>query len=167
MAQTRTKTFGRWKYLRRARLAEVEQFTGRTGGGRPAEWWLCRCQCGTVRPVVAWSLRGGYSKSCGCTRGGKGQPPRHGHAVRSGKSSEYRTWSAMKHWAKTHHVPLVRRWETFESFLADMGTRPKGRLLGRVRPGKGYSKTNCRWMTRSEFNSDTVLARLGQRRASR
>src|ERR1700678_2522629 len=28
--------------------------------------WVCRCDCGTVRPVLAPSLRSGRSTSCGC-----------------------------------------------------------------------------------------------------
>jgi hypothetical protein len=28
--------------------------------------WLCECDCGTVRPVLGGSLRGGRSTSCGC-----------------------------------------------------------------------------------------------------
>ncbi len=28
--------------------------------------WLCRCDCGTERPVERGSLLNGYSKSCGC-----------------------------------------------------------------------------------------------------
>jgi len=31
-------------------------------------YFICRCQCGTTRPVVAKSLREGKSKSCGCTQ---------------------------------------------------------------------------------------------------
>src|SRR5271157_1933502 len=28
--------------------------------------WLCRCQCGVLRGVKAYSLRSGESVSCGC-----------------------------------------------------------------------------------------------------
>ena len=30
--------------------------------------WLCRCDCGAVRPVAGRSLKNGGSKSCGCLR---------------------------------------------------------------------------------------------------
>jgi len=28
--------------------------------------WLCKCDCGTVKPVSGANLRNGHSKSCGC-----------------------------------------------------------------------------------------------------
>jgi len=30
--------------------------------------WICVCECGTLRPVLAMSLLAGRSKSCGCTK---------------------------------------------------------------------------------------------------
>lgn len=48
------KRFGAWAVLRRAPAA----------GRRTL--WLCRCDCGTERPVVADDLRSGKSSSCGC-----------------------------------------------------------------------------------------------------
>lgn len=36
-------------------------------GRRETEaWWLCRCSCGTERPVRGATLRNGTSRSCGC-----------------------------------------------------------------------------------------------------
>lgn len=34
--------------------------------GKPVVHWLCRCICGTERPVPSYALRGGKSVSCGC-----------------------------------------------------------------------------------------------------
>ncbi len=51
--------FGRWIVLERA--------PDRTNPkGRPMVFWLCRCDCGTVREVRAGNLAGGQSVSCGC-----------------------------------------------------------------------------------------------------
>ena len=33
---------------------------------RPATYWVCECDCGTIRPYDAASLTAGRSKSCGC-----------------------------------------------------------------------------------------------------
>lgn len=51
--------FGRWTVLRRAPLARKE-------GNGSINGWLCRCDCGTERVVVARALTSGSSASCGC-----------------------------------------------------------------------------------------------------
>lgn len=30
------------------------------------KYWLCQCECGTIREVLGEDLRRGGSKSCGC-----------------------------------------------------------------------------------------------------
>jgi len=37
----------------------------------PDKKWLCRCDCGTQRPVLERSLRSGGSTNCGCQRKGR------------------------------------------------------------------------------------------------
>ena len=49
------KTFGRWTVIERA-----------GSNKHKSARWLCKCQCGVTRTVVATSLRRGLSKSCGC-----------------------------------------------------------------------------------------------------
>lgn len=48
--------YGRWIVI---------EFYGRSSG---KESWLCRCDCGTTKRVLAMSLLDGDSKSCGCLR---------------------------------------------------------------------------------------------------
>lgn len=47
----------------------VLSFAGRNSNDQTI--WLCRCDCGTERSVVAQSLRDGSSESCGCVKGDK------------------------------------------------------------------------------------------------
>jgi hypothetical protein len=49
------KRFGRWRVI--ADLGYL--------GGRGQRYWLCRCDCGTERPVQGQTLREGRSRSCG------------------------------------------------------------------------------------------------------
>jgi hypothetical protein len=58
-------------------------------------------------------------------------------------------------------ITICPRWDDFSVFLADMGPKPKGRLVSieRVDNERGYSKENCIWATpmiqaanRSAFN---------------
>ena len=53
------KKFGKWTVLQRDRLQHAGANGTQTG-------WLCRCECGTERVVLARSLTSGSSKSCGC-----------------------------------------------------------------------------------------------------
>ena len=37
-----------------------------TSNSAKQAWWLCRCKCGTEKPITGGSLRSGKTKSCGC-----------------------------------------------------------------------------------------------------
>lgn len=44
--------------------------------------------------------------------------------------------------------------DSFAAFLTDMGRRPKGTTLERVRNNGPYAKTNCRWATVADQNAN-------------
>lgn len=113
---------------------------------------LVRCDCGTKRTVLTFTLLNGMSQSCGClsrdrhrTHGMYGTPT-------------YRTWQSMKMRAENRaggkrwyaHVKVCKRWQRFENFLADMGERPEGKTIDRIDGARGYEPGNCRWATPKE-----------------
>jgi hypothetical protein len=119
--------------------------------------WLCQCKCGKRSVVVGTDLRSGHTKSCGCllfTFCAK-----HGHCRR--RSPVYRSWDAMiqrctnpnnARWKNYggRGIGVCRRWRGpngFTNFLADMGRRPKGKTLDRIKNNVGYRPSNCRWRT--------------------
>ena len=57
-------------------------------------------------------------------------------------------------------IIICERWLVFENFLADMGERPRGATLERVRNEAGYEPGNCRWATRQEQNRNSRHNRL-------
>lgn len=112
--------------------------------------WNCICDCGKSGLIPGSSLRRGLSSSCGCYSAERSSV--HGfHGTPT-----YNSWSTMKQRCTNPSAPnyseyggqgitVVSEWDTFERFLQDMGKRPEGTTLDRVKNELGYSKSNCRW----------------------
>jgi hypothetical protein len=47
-------------------------------------------------------------------------------------------------------IAVCVKWKSFDAFVEDMGECPAGLTLDRIDNDKGYSKENCRWITRAE-----------------
>jgi hypothetical protein len=85
---------------------------------------------------------------------------RHGHARVRSLTPTYISWRSMwqrvkgqlKHAARDGYTELTicPRWQLFDNFLADMGERPAGKTLDRIKNELGYMPSNCRWATLSE-----------------
>jgi hypothetical protein len=143
------KTFGRWTVIAAA------------GSSKYGRLWLCRCDCGTEKPVLGQSLRSGASSSCGCFRKERGieANTKHGLTPSGTKPSpEYRVWNAMisRCYNENHKqyrnyggrgIVVSDEWRrNFEVFLADVGPRPSARhSLDRKDNDGDYCRDNCRW----------------------
>lgn len=131
--------------------------------------WKAQCVCGKTKLVYLHHLTGGVSTSCGCVGYGK---------HRMTDSREYRSWSSMRgrclsksndryHQYGGRGVTICPDWDSFETFLRDMGYRPEGTSLGRIDNDKGYCKENCRWETpKQQARNRTVTVRIDGESAS-
>jgi hypothetical protein len=153
-------TFDRWTVLSRAEPSNN------------CVRWLCRCVCGTERPVRESHLRSRASRSCGCVHRGE---PRISRTQHGGyRSPEYRAWAHMIERCNNPDVPgyenyggrgvrVCERWRnSFEDFLSDIGRRPSPRhSIDRFPNNDGnYEPDNCRWATPSEQMRNTRRTRL-------
>jgi len=118
---------------------------------RGVHYWNCVCDCGTKRAVTAGALSFGSSKSCGC--GQLESATKHG----MWGTPTWQSWEAMKKRCLNpkavnyndyggRGLSICQEWvESFEAFLRDMGERPEGKTLDRIKNSEGYSKDNCQW----------------------
>lgn len=128
-------------------------------------YWVCRCACGTERPVAQHALRGGRSNHCGCgtAEALKAAATIHGHASNGTLSLTYTSWRCMigrcihastPSYAKYGGagITVCREWlDSFPAFLKDMGERPTSKhTIHRRDNSKGYNMDNCTWATKRE-----------------
>jgi hypothetical protein len=145
------------KGLRFGRLAVIEQ-NGKTNTG--FRKWDCICDCGASVNVAGTSLTSGNTTSCGCylreqkskqmkarKRHGMSRTPEHGAWLDMRRRCEDANRAQFKDYGD-RGISVCKRWQVFENFYADMGSRPSPRhSVGRINNNKGYSPSNCRWET--------------------
>lgn len=130
--------------------------------------WVCCCDCGKTKNILAAHLKSGGTVSCGCfmIERIKEAKTKHGQAKKGEVSPTYSCWLCMlarcnnpKNKSFLNYggrgITVCERWYSFENFLADMGDRPdKGYSLERKENDKGYYKDNCKWATPKEQSNN-------------
>jgi len=146
------ETFGKWVVTEVKRIGRYYKAT-------------CLCSCGSVKLVRQDSLLSGDSTSCGCFAAERASEQRTTHGLSSHRL--YDVWYSMnrrclnenakdyKHYGG-RGIKVCEDWnftnpKGFCNFLADMAQSfVEGLELDRIDNNGGYSKSNCKWSTRSE-----------------
>ena len=121
--------------------------------------WTCKCDCGSTTLAQGGNLKNGHTSSCGCGRNGHNKIT-HGHKSRSGASPTYASWRMMHNRCENPNVDNYKyyggrgitvcpEWDSFETFLKDMGERPENTTLDRVDNDLGYYPANCQWANKA------------------
>lgn len=119
---------------------------------------LCSCTCGSSKVILASSLYGKATESCGCIRKEQLVERLRKHGL--SKTAEYKIWIGIKKRCFNEKCKSFARyggrgitvcadWMNFETFLRDMGPRPSpSHSVDRYPDQNGaYERTNCRWAT--------------------
>lgn len=120
--------------------------------------WQCKCACGNYVLQTVNHLTTGNSKSCGCLR--KELQIKRQTTHGKTKTLTYRIWQDMKdRCSNSKHqsfknyggrgILVCKRWLKFDNFLKDMGEKPEGLSIDRIKNNRGYYKNNCHWATRN------------------
>lgn len=131
--------------------------------------YLCRCECGVEKSILASSVVSGHTKSCGCLNTDTRRESKTTHGKSGTKT--HSVWRSMiqrctnkKDKAYGNYggrgISVCKRWGDYSNFIADMGEKPEGYAIDRIDNSKGYSPDNCRWVTRQENQNNMRSNRL-------
>lgn len=130
-------------------------FGGREG---TTSFWFCECSCGNITRIRAGQLQSGKTQSCGCLRVEVAIETNTTHGMRH--TPEYRSFAHAKErcqnpndkrWHDYGGRGIEFRFDSFESFFAEVGHKPTSKhSIDRIDVNGHYEVGNVRWATHAE-----------------
>jgi len=129
-----------------------------------ADVYLCRCKCGTEKPLLGGNLKRGHTTKCRkCSQAAKPDAVRR-HPL-------YPIWNGMITRCENPQahdyanyggrgICVCDRWHTFANFVADVSPRPPDMQLERADNDGPYSPSNVHWATGRENSNNRRNNRL-------
>lgn len=154
------KRFGRWKVLSRAKNRGKQIY------------WLCECDCGTIKEVNGYSLLRGDTQSCGCLQIEHLIKSTRKHGMRNTRL--YTVWVDMKDrcenkenssykWYGAKGITVCPEWlgehgfENFAEWAYDNGYDENAKrgecTIDRIKSNGNYEPNNCKWSDSIEQNN--------------
>lgn len=169
----------KYKFLKEGDTIGAFIFVEHTGSRNEKLIGKVKCFCGNVVEIPLWRAAR-LQINCGCVNKRKLTGENHPNYTHGAtETSEYKIWHGMKERCKEKSkdrenyfdkgISVCARWQdSFENFLADMGTRPSPNHSIEREENKGiYEPSNCKWATPKEQahnRSNNVYLIIGGRK---